>query len=84
MSHFEYVVDEPLRARRRRLLRRTKPIPHSIARSEWDPAPLGRLGRLLWDDIDRYLEFVEIARAEPRRALPATSQSPPPTYLWFV
>jgi hypothetical protein len=37
--------------------------------SEWRPAPLGRLGRALWDDIDHYLEFVAIAREGTGRAI---------------
>ena len=32
--------------------------------AEWRAAPLGRLGRVLWTDIERYLEFMAIARAD--------------------
>ena len=32
--------------------------------AEWRAAPLGRLGQTLWADIERYLEFMAIARAD--------------------
>jgi hypothetical protein len=67
VARSEHLVNTPPRARRRRLLLSTSRIPHSGVGSEWDAPPLGRLGRLLWADIDRYLEFVAIARSEPRR-----------------
>jgi hypothetical protein len=66
VAAYEYFIGTPP-ARRRRLRRSTSPIPDSSFSEEWDAAPLGRLGRLLWADIDRYLEFVAIARSEPRR-----------------
>jgi hypothetical protein len=47
-----------------RTRRAVEQTPDSVA-AEWRPAPLGRFGRLLWADIDRYLEFVAIARSEP-------------------
>jgi hypothetical protein len=47
-----------------RTRRAVEHTPDSVA-AEWRPAPLGRLGRLLWADIERYLEFVAIARSEP-------------------
>ena len=32
--------------------------------AEWRAAPLGRLGLVLWTDIERYLEFIAIARVD--------------------
>ena len=32
--------------------------------AEWRAAPLGRLGQMLWADIEHYLEFMAIARAD--------------------
>jgi hypothetical protein len=57
---FDYFADARFRARRP-----AREVPASVVASEWDPAPLGRLGRLLWADIERYREFVAIARTEP-------------------
>ena len=42
----------------------TAEIPLEAIVSEWRPAPLG-LGRTLWSDIDRHLEFFAIAREGP-------------------
>jgi hypothetical protein len=68
---------ETLRFRR---LRRSTPrtgydVPLDALVAEWDAIPLGRLGRRLWADIDRYREFMAIvespagdARARGRHA----------------
>jgi hypothetical protein len=60
-------------------LRRAVEQPPDPVTAEWQPAPLGRLGRLLWADIDRYLEFVAIARSEPVQR-EATGREPGSVY----
>ena len=47
---------------------RPRPLPQRAAllhddESEWTAAPLGRLGRRLLVDIERYLDFFAIARS---------------------
>jgi hypothetical protein len=64
MSRFEYLTAKQRHEQRVRLAAvRELALPGAIA-SEWRPAPLGRLGRRLWTDIERYLAFVEIARTD--------------------
>ena len=66
MGRFEYLVEKQrLERRRARVAVGTAEIPLEAIVSEWRPAPLGRLGRTLWSDIDRYLEFFAIAREGP-------------------
>jgi hypothetical protein len=63
MGRFEYLVEKQRQERRRaRIGVRAADVPLEVIVSEWRPAPLGRLGRVLWSDIDRYLEFFAIAR----------------------
>ena len=63
MGRFEYLVEKQrLERRRARIAVRAAEVPLEVIVSEWRPAPLGRLGRALWSDIDHYLEFVAIAR----------------------
>jgi hypothetical protein len=68
MARFEYFVDTRRRDRRPRAVGKAAELQAEAIASEWRPAPLGRLGRMLWSDIDHYLEFVAIARQpdEPR------------------
>jgi hypothetical protein len=64
VGRFDYLIQKQRReACLRRLAAQYEPLAPSDVIAEWRPAPLGRLGRMLWADIERYLEFVEIARS---------------------
>jgi hypothetical protein len=79
--------DERLRRDRRRWY--YPPVSSFVAAfdAEWRAAPLGRLGHVLWADIERYLEFMAIARADiAEGATPAHASSErghAVTYLGF-
>jgi hypothetical protein len=63
MGRFEYLVElQRLERRRARVEVRPREVPTEVIAAEWRPAPLGQLGRRLWNDIDRYLEFFALAR----------------------
>lgn len=69
MGRFEHLVEKQrLERRRPRVLPRGSGVPMEAIVSEWRPAPLGSLGRRLWEDIDRYLEFFAIARGDEGEA----------------
>ena len=61
MARFEHLIEKRRREQRGRRLESTA-APFEVARSEWRSAPLGRLGRRLQVDVERYLEFFAIAR----------------------
>jgi hypothetical protein len=66
MARFEFLIETQPRQRRRAGGRaRGTGIPSEVIASEWRPAPLGRFGRRLWRDIDRYLEFLAIVEDRP-------------------
>jgi hypothetical protein len=66
VGRFEYLAGQRPRQRREPpWLRPKAPIPAHVLAAEWAPAPLSRLGRRLWSDIELYLEFVAIARERP-------------------
>lgn len=53
--------DERLRRDRRRWYYPPVSTYVDAVDAEWRAAPLGRLGQVLWTDIERYLEFMAIA-----------------------
>ncbi len=61
MGRFEFLIETQPRGRHVWPRPCSPEIPVEVIASEWRPAPLGRLGRRLWIDIDLYLEFVAIA-----------------------
>ena len=62
MGRYEYLVErQRLERRTARIAVRRSEIPQEVLDEEWRAAPLGRLGRGLWIDIERYLEFFAIA-----------------------
>ena len=68
MARFEYLVEVRSPVGRRQRPGLVSHLAAGVVESEWTSAPLGGLGRRLWTDIDRYLEFVAIARSEPLAA----------------
>jgi hypothetical protein len=79
MPRFEFLIETQPRQRRRAGGRaRGSEIPSEVIESEWGPAPLGPVGRRLWSDIDRYLEFfaiVEDGQDHARAGRTGTSSS---------
>ena len=63
VSRFDHLIERPSRTQSRRAVTvRRSSVTAEVVASEWRPAPLGRLGRRLIADVERYLEFYAIAR----------------------